>query len=129
MPSSDVRIYLVDDDKSVRRAVGQLLKSNRYRVETFASGHMFLHSAPLRGKSILILDVALPEMNGLALQRHLQETEWNPPVIFITGYEDPEAKEEALKQGAVAYLKKPFKDLDLFAAIQASIKRLDEGTP
>jgi two-component system response regulator FixJ len=127
MAASDFRIYLVDNDKSVRRALGKLLKSSGYRVETFASGPIFLRSVPFKDNAILILDVALSEMNGLALQRHLQEKNWDAPVIFITGCEEPGLGEHAQEQGAVAFLKKPFRDLDLLEAIQVSIERLNKG--
>ncbi len=118
----------MDDDRSVRRAVGQLLKSSGYQVETFASAELFLRSASVEEKSVLILDVALPEMNGLALQRHLQERKWDPPVIFISGQEDSGLKDKAQEQGAVAFLKKPFRDVDLFGAIQVSMEQLNEGS-
>ena len=121
MPNSP-RICVVDDDESVREALEGLMRSVGFAVNVFASAEEFLDSDHLRNIDCLILDVRLPGMNGLELQRHLATSHSEIPIIFITSYEDDEVRARALNAGAVDYLLKPFNDEDLLDAIDAALK-------
>jgi FixJ family two-component response regulator len=115
-------ISIIDDDESVRRALHGLMRSVGIAVNVFASAEEFLDSDRLRNTDCLILDVRLPGMSGLELQRHLATSHSEIPIIFITSYEDDEVRARALNAGAVHYFLKPFNDEDLLDAIEA-VKR------
>jgi FixJ family two-component response regulator len=115
-------ISIVDDDESVREALQGLMRSVGFSVNGFASAEEFLNSDRLRNTDCLILDVRLPGMNGLELQRQLANSHSEIPIIFITSYEDDEVRARALNTGAVDYLLKPFNDEDLLDAIGAALK-------
>jgi len=121
MPNSP-RICVVDDDESVRESLEGLMRSVGFAVNTFASAEEFLDSDHLRNTDCLILDVRLPGMNGLELQRQLATSHSEIPIIFITSYEDDEVRARALNTGAVDYLLKPFNDEDLLDAIDVALK-------
>jgi FixJ family two-component response regulator len=118
MTKAGCRIYVVDDDPSARSALGRLLKSAGFRVELFASGQEFLDGGPVEPGAVIILDVRMPEISGLELQKRLQVTGETLPIIFLTAFEDPLARREALGQGAVAFLQKPVEETVLFEAIK-----------
>ena len=120
-------ICVVDDDESVREALRGLMRSVGFAVNVFASAEEFLDSDHLRNTDCLILDVRLPGMNGLELQRQLATSHSEIPIIFITSYEDDEVRARALNAGAVAYLLKPFNDEDLLNAIDAALKPSVDG--
>jgi FixJ family two-component response regulator len=122
MAEKNVTVFVVDDDESVCRGLKRLLKSAGYRVETFTSAQHFLKRIPPKGRSILLLDIRMPAMSGLDLQRKLVDEGLSIPVIFMTAHEDPQAETQALRYGAVAFLKKPFHDEVLFTAIEAGIE-------
>ena len=122
MTEKDVTILVVDDDESVCKGLKRLLKSAGYRVETFTSAQHFLESTPPKGRSILLLDIRMPVMSGLDLQKKLTDEGLSIPVIFMTAHEDPQAEIQAARYGAVAFLKKPFHDEVLFKAVEAGIK-------
>ena len=115
-------ISIIDDDESVRGALHALMRSVGFAVNVFASAEEFLASDRLRNTDCLILDVRLPGMSGLELQRHLATSHSDIPIIFITSYEDDEVRARALNAGAVDYFLKPFNDEDLLDAIEA-VKR------
>jgi FixJ family two-component response regulator len=115
-------ISIIDDDESVRGALHGLMRSVGFAVNVFASAEEFLDSDRLRNTDCLILDVRLPGMSGLELQRHLKTSHSEIPIIFITSYEDDEVRTRALNAGAVHYFLKPFNDEDLLDAIEA-VKR------
>src|SRR5262249_33706844 len=115
-------ISIIDDDESVRGALHALMRSVGFAVNVFASAEEFLASDRLRNTDCLILDVRLPGMSGLELQRHLETSHSEIPIIFITSYEDDEVRARALNAGAVDYFLKPFNDEDLLDAIEA-VKR------
>jgi len=115
-------ICVVDDDESVRESLEGLMRSVGFAVNTFASAEEFLDSDHLRNTDCLILDVRLPGMNGLELQRQLATSHSEIPIIFITSYEDDEVRARALNTGAVDYLLKPFNDEDLLDAIDVALK-------
>ena len=120
-------ICVVDDDDSVRESLRRLMRSVGFAVNVFASAEEFLDSDRLRNTNCLILDVRLPGMNGLELQRHLATSHSEIPIIFITSYEDDEMRARALNAGAVDYFLKPFNDEDLLDAIDAALKSNGDG--
>jgi FixJ family two-component response regulator len=120
-------ISIVDDSDSVRESLQRLMRSVGFPVNVFASAEEFLNSDRLRNTDCLILDVRLPGMNGLELQRHLANSHSEIPIIFITSYEDDEVRARALNAGAVHYFLKPFNDQDLLDAIDAALKSKIDG--
>lgn len=114
-------ISVVDDDYSVRKSLYGLIRSVGFAVEVFASAEEFLNSDHLHGTRCLILDVRMPEMNGLELQRRLMASHPETPVIFITAHGDQAARSQALKGGAVEYLLKPFSEEALLNAIHMAL--------
>jgi FixJ family two-component response regulator len=116
-------IAVVDNDYSVRESLQGLIRSVGFAAEVFASAEEFLKSDHLHDTHCLILDVRMPGMNGLELQRHLAASHCEIPVIFITAHGDAAARSQALKDGAVEYLFKPFSEDALLNAIRASAVR------
>ncbi len=104
------RVFVVDDDRSVRTSLANLLESDDYTVETFASAAEYLAQSPYRGPACLVLDVRLPGLDGLALQRQLLEGGRMEQIVFITGHGDIPMGIQAMKRGAVDFLPKPFDD-------------------
>jgi FixJ family two-component response regulator len=116
-------ISVVDDDDSVRKSLQGLVRSAGFAVKVFASAEEFLNSDHLRDTRCLILDVRMPAMNGLELQRLLVGAAIEIPVIFITAHGDESARSQALRDGAVDYLLKPFSEEALLGAIHAALGR------
>ena len=116
-------VFVVDDDASVRAGLGSLIRSAGLRVETFASAQEFLVRPRADVPSCLVLDVRLPGLSGLDLQKRLAEVNIEIPIVFITGHGDVPTSVQAMKAGAVEFLTKPFVDQDLLDAIQQAIKR------
>jgi FixJ family two-component response regulator len=116
-------ISVVDDDDSVRNSLQRLIRSAGLEVKVFASAKEFLNSDHLRDTRCLILDVQMPAMSGLELQRLLARAAIEIPVIFITAQEDESARSQALRDGAVDYLLKPFSEEALLSAIHAAVGR------
>jgi FixJ family two-component response regulator len=116
-------VFIVDDDAGVRTAMQRLLKSVGLRSEAFAAAQDFLHRTPHDAPSCLILDVRLPGISGLELQRKLIEAGAHIPIIFITAHGDIPMTVSAMKSGAVEFLTKPFRDQDLLDAIQQALER------
>lgn len=110
-------ISVVDDDASVRRATVDLLNSAGFTCEAFASGDEYLHSGRIADTTCLILDITMPGMTGLDLQRNLAGSGHKIPIIFITGYPDDVTREQALRAGAICYLPKPYGDEELLGCI------------
>ena len=115
-------ISIVDDDDSVRESLSGLIRSVGFGARVFASAEEFLNSDRLSDTDCLILDVRMPGMNGLELQRHLAANHLAMPVIFITAHGDEEARGRALNGGAVEYLLKPFSEEALLKAIDTALK-------
>jgi FixJ family two-component response regulator len=115
-------ISVVDDDDSVRESLQGLIRAFGFAVEAFASAEEFLNSDQLPNTRCLILDVRMPGMNGIELQRRLVASHCGIPVIFITAHGDETARSQALKDGAVDYLLKPFTEDALLNAIHAALK-------
>ena len=116
-------MFVVDDDASVRDALGSLIRSVGLRVEMFASAKEFLHWKRPYGPACLVLDVRLPGLSGLELQRELAAANNQIPIIFITAHGDIPMTVRAMKAGAVEFLPKPFRDQDLLDAIHQAIER------
>lgn len=115
-------VYVVDDDLSMREALSSLIRSVGLRVETYASAVAFLAAhRPEALVTCLILDIRMPELNGLELQSQLIQLGHAIPIIFITGHGDIPMAVRAMKQGAVEFLAKPFRDEDLLAAIDSAL--------
>jgi FixJ family two-component response regulator len=115
-------VAIVDDDESVRDAVGSLFRSMGFRTELFAGGEEFLAAPNLREFSCLILDVQMPGMNGLELQLRLAAASHPIPIIFITAFGDESVRARALRGGAVSFLTKPFNEDALLGAVQSAIQ-------
>ena len=116
-------VYVVDDDVSVRESLKNLLQSVGLQVETFDTADKFLAGKPATTPSCLILDVRLPGLSGLDLQRQLARTNHEIPIVFITGHGDIPMSVRAIKAGAVEFLTKPFRDQDLLDAVRQAIER------
>lgn len=124
MPTSVFNVFLVDDDASVRRALARLIKSAGHQVQTFASAREFLGTnAEVEEAACLVLDIRMPGLTGMDLQRELQTMNRNLPIVFITGHGDIPMSVKAMKAGAVDFLPKPVKDTDLLRAIEQAIAR------
>jgi FixJ family two-component response regulator len=116
-------VYVVDDDPSVREALSSLIRSVELGVETFGSAREFLTRQPSDKAGCLVLDVRLPGLSGLDLQRELAAAQITMPIIFITGHGDIPMTVQAMKAGAVEFLTKPFRDQELLDAIAQAIGR------
>ena len=116
-------VFVVDDDAGVRASIQGLLKSARLRCASFGTAEEFLRNKSPDGPSCLVLDVSLPGVNGLDLQRELADAGVHIPIIFITGHGDIPMTVRAMKSGAVEFLTKPFEDEDLLNAIHQALDR------
>ena len=116
-------VFIVDDDMSVREALKNLFRSVGLRVEAFGSAQEFLSSPRSDAPGCLVLDVRLPGLSGLDLQRKLVEANIEIPIIFVTAHGDIQMSVRAMKAGAVEFLTKPFRDQDLLDAVQQAIDR------
>jgi FixJ family two-component response regulator len=127
MTSTDqAMVFIIDDDVRMRAAMQRLLKSVGLRAESFATPQEFLRRKPPDGPSCLVLDVRLPGMSGLDVQRKLIDSGVHIPIIFISGHGDIPMTVKAMKSGAVEFLTKPFRDQDLLDAIQQALERENE---
>jgi FixJ family two-component response regulator len=120
---TDPIISVVDDDVSVRNSMKRLLRSMEFEVRTFASALEFLQEGPLYHHGCVIVDVRMPGMSGLDFQKMLLECGISLPVIFITAYEDPATRTQAMQAGALAFLQKPLSDRLLADAIGLALER------
>jgi FixJ family two-component response regulator len=122
-PADEATVFVIDDDARMRAATERLLRSVGLHVESFAAPKDFLTRKLPDGPSCLVLDVRLPGMSGLDVQRNLTEAGVQIPIIFITGHGDIPMTVKAMKSGAVEFLTKPFRDQDLVDAIQQALQR------
>jgi len=120
-------VFVVDDDASMRDAITRLLNAVGLHVQTFASAREFLSSSLLDVPGCVVLDVRLPDLSGLDLQRQMVEIGIHFPVVFITGHGDIPMSVRAMKAGAVEFLTKPFRDQDLLDAVHSGIQRDRKG--
>jgi len=121
-------IFIIDDDPHMRRAISRLLSSYSYNVKSFASASEFLGEELPSGPACLILDLKMPDINGLDVQRVLAQGETNLPIIFVSGRADVISSVRAMKAGAVDFLTKPFDDKSLISAIQVALARAQKTT-
>jgi len=112
-------IGVVDDDEAVRDALSSLLRSAGYKCSVFPSAETFLASGSLDQTDCMVLDVRMPGMSGPELQSRIRENHCAVPVIFVTGHADEELRSRAIRDGAIAFLNKPFSDDDLLDAIHS----------
>lgn len=116
-------VFVVDDDAAVREALSSLIRSVGLKVEVFSSAREFLRREAPSGPACLVLDMRLPDLSGMDLQRELAAANNSIPIIFITGHGDIPMSVRAMKAGALEFLTKPFRDEDLLEAIHQAIER------
>jgi FixJ family two-component response regulator len=123
MKNADAVVIVIDDDPAMRAAIQILLETVELNSQVYDSGQAFLQSPLPEVPSCLVLDVRLPGLSGLNLQRELSERGMNIPIIFVTGHGDIPMSVQAMKAGAVEFLTKPFRDQDLLDAIEQALAR------
>ncbi len=121
MSAAEPTVFIVDDDPAVRKALTRLLRTADYRVEAFEGAEAFLNLYNPQHPGCLLLDVAMPGLDGLALQQRLREADACLPIVFLTGQGDIPASVRAMKGGAVDFLSKPVDDAALFTALREAI--------
>ena len=121
MPAAPL-ISIVDDDDALRNSFDDLLQSIGFQTQDFRSAEAFLSANQARDTACLILDVRMPGMSGLELQRQIVAANWRIPIIFITAHADADARARALAAGAVAFLYKPCREQELLDAIDVALK-------
>jgi FixJ family two-component response regulator len=123
MPGAGSIVFVVDDDVSVRESLELLIQHEGWQAKTFASAQEFLDFPPILVPSCLVLDISLPGLNGLELQKRIVLERSDIPIIFITGHGDIPKTVQAMKGGAVEFLTKPFNDEVLLTAIRQALER------
>jgi FixJ family two-component response regulator len=123
MTEEEAIIAIVDDDAAIREALSSLIRSVGLRVKTFVSATEFLQSWNADTHGCIVLDVRLPGLSGLDLQRELADANIHTPIIFITGHGDIPMTVRAMKAGAVEFLTKPFREQDMLDALQQALER------
>jgi len=118
-------IHIVDDEESIRRSASFMLKTSGYAVQTWVSGAEFLKEVRHAEHGCILLDVRMPEIDGLGVQRALAERGVTMPVVIMTGHGDISIAVQAMKAGAVDFLEKPFEKASLLAAIEDAFSRID----
>lgn len=118
-------VFVVDDESSVRKSLSRLLKAAGYRVEVFSSAEEFLRRGQEDEIGCLVLDVQMPDLNGLELQQVLAATDRPLSIVFITGHGDIPTSVRAMKAGAIDFLAKPFDERDLLEAIDRALKKAE----
>jgi FixJ family two-component response regulator len=120
---SNAIVAIVDDDSSVRQGLARLIRSVGWRVETFASAEEFLDRSRPEAPGCLVLDLQLPDLSGLDLQKRMAEAGLETPIVFLTGHGDIPATVQAMKAGAIEFLTKPVDEENLLKAIEEAIER------
>jgi len=123
LQQADAIIAIVDDDPSVRKALERLIRSEGWKTETFGSAQEFLVSARTEAPTCLVLDLQLPGLSGLDLQKRMTEAGMEIPIVFLTGHGNIPTSVKAMKAGAIEFLTKPVDEQDLLKAIQEAIER------
>jgi FixJ family two-component response regulator len=123
MPDTPGIVFVVDDDASVREALERLIRSAGLKVEAFASAEAFMDRARADSPSCLVLDVQLPDLSGLELQRRMVEANRDIPIVFLTGHGDIPSTVRAMKAGAVEFLTKPLVEGDILQSIHQALAR------
>lgn len=117
------RIAIVDDDASVRKALARLLSLSNYSLQTYGSAREFLDALPSGTPQCVILDLQMPEMNGLELHATLARSGLNIPIVVITAHSEASYREQCCAMGAAAYLLKPLDESHLLAAVRAAMRQ------
>ena len=117
------RVYLIDDDASVRKSLARLLRISGYEVEAFSSADEFLETCRMAQYGCIVLDLRMPGLSGEGLQDRLLTMKEALPIVVITGHGDLDIMASMMKKGAVAFLAKPFDDHELLDAIEAALVR------
>ncbi|OWJ69251.1 response regulator transcription factor [Inquilinus limosus] len=123
MSDTPSTVIVIDDDPSMREALGRLLRSVGFQTRQFASVDEFVQSRQLERPTCIVLDVRLPGQSGLDFQRNLKDGNSHLPIVFITGHGDIPMSVQAMKEGAVEFLTKPFREQELLDAIQLGLAR------
>ena len=123
------KVYVIDDDPSMRKALGRLCQAAGLVVKTFASAREFLHGEPPTSPACLVLDVHLPGLSGLDLQAELTARNIQTPIVFITGQGDIPTTVRAMRAGAVDFLTKPFRNQDLLTVIHGALSKDQQLQP
>ena len=123
MQQSDAIVAIVDDDPSVRKGLERLIRSLGWNAETFASAQEFLDRPRTEAPSCIVLDLQLPGLSGLDLQKRMSEAGLETPIVFLTGHGNIPASVKAMKAGAVEFLTKPVDEEELLKAIQEALER------
>ena len=123
MTEPNPTIFVIDDDASLRKSLSRLLRSAGYTTEAFASAEEFLARDHYGGIGCLLLDVQMPGLSGMDLQKELNKADYHMPIIFITGHGDIPMSVEAMKDGALDFLTKPFHDKELLQVIEKAIEK------
>jgi two-component system response regulator FixJ len=121
----DHHVYIVDDDDAVRDSLSVLLEACGHHVQSFELARAFLDAAPSLPLGCLIADIRMPEMDGLELQRHLNERSLHFPMIVITGHGDVPLAVRAMKAGAIDFIEKPFATPTILASVEAALSQLE----
>ena len=116
-------VFVIDDDESVCRSLRRLMKSAGLSVRTFTSAKDFLNQGCRNMPGCLVLDVRMPEMDGLELQQKLVDSGSSMPIILMSAHEDNSAREQGLKAGAIVFLQKPFEDYVLLETVLSALSR------
>jgi FixJ family two-component response regulator len=119
-------VFIVDDAREVRVGLSRLLTAAGYHARAFESAECFLNEQDAEAPGCLLLDVCMPDLNGLELQRTLTCSRFPRPIVFLTGMGDVQTSVEAMKEGAIDFLTKPVDDVKLFAAVERALRRDEE---
>lgn len=125
--SEAVLVHVVDDDAEIRAAVAMLLGAEGYRVREHADGVNFLDAFEPDGQSVVLMDVRMPGLDGLAVQQNMDERGWRLPLVFVSGHGDIPMAIEAVRRGALDFLQKPFTDSLLLKAVRGAIEALPKA--
>lgn len=120
-------VHIVDDEEAIRKSAGFMLKTSGHAVETWASGVAFLKAARHARPGCVLLDVRMPEMDGLEVQQAMKDEGIDWPVVILTGHGDISIAVRAMKAGAVDFIEKPFEKATLVSAIDAGFARMDNA--
>jgi len=121
--NAEATVFVVDDDEDLRRSVRWLLKTNGLNVETFASAERFLEEYDPDAPGCVLVDLRMPGMSGLDLQRRIRENDWPAPVIIVTGHGDVPTAVRALEEGAAGFIEKPFSRRRLMDRVHLAIEQ------
>lgn len=124
---TDAVVVLIDDDPGVRRGVSRLLRAHGRRVEAYGSAKDFLDQSLPSGPACIVLDLQMPQLNGLDLQQLLNKNRDTLPIVFLSGHGSVPASVRAMKDGAIDFLTKPFDDNQLLAAVDTALARARQG--